>query len=114
MTPLLSLVVVLLLVFLLAVPLVKKEAAVTLPDSPPETAMLVMAPDQSIKLNNAKVPHESLLAELKKLITERPQIGVIVQVDGRLPVQNLVEIMSVLKAAGIKRTAVAAAEPQKS
>jgi biopolymer transport protein ExbD len=113
-TPLLNLVLVLLLVFLLAVPLLKKEAALTLPDAPPVTATLAMAPDQSIKLNDAAVPHEALLAELKKLIASQPDTGVIVQLDGRLPVQNLVEVMAVLKAAGVRRTAVAAAEPKKS
>ena len=36
------------------------------------------------------------------------------ELDGRLPVQNLVEVMAVLKAAGVRHTAVAPAVPKKS
>lgn len=113
-SPLVNLVLVLLFVFLLAAPLLKKDAVLALPPIPKEAATLAMAQDQTMTLNETAVSQEALPQELRALVSRQPETAVIVKLDGRLPVQNLVEVMAVLKAAGVRHTAVAPAVPKKS
>lgn len=117
-TPLMDLVLVLLFVFLLAAPLLKANKAVltaapsTLPpapSSPPapsETMVLLVNSDQSVTLNGAMLARADLPASLKQLAQRNPGIGIEVRMHRDLPVQQLVETMKLLEAAGIQKTAV--------
>ncbi len=121
-TPLLDLVLVLLLVFMVAVPLMKKEEGLTLPatiassgmEGPKEQVALTMASDESLALDDKALAAAELPAQLKSLVAARPDIGVIVRIDRHLPVQRLVEIMDLLRVVGVKHTAVAASPMKKN
>jgi biopolymer transport protein TolR len=112
-TPLLILVLMVLLVFLMAVPLLKAgrgSASV----KPATSATLAVAQDQTITLDGSVVAQAVLLETLKKRLAEQPKLGVVVKMDRKLPVQNLLEIMAVLKAAGVRYTGVASTIDAKS
>ncbi len=116
-TPLLDLVLVLLFVFLLAAPLLKADKSpltVTAPTPPPtasstaptETMTLLVNSDQSVTLNGAMMARADLPISLKQLVLRKPGIGIEVRMHRDLPVQQLVETMQLLEAAGIQKTAV--------
>ena len=111
-TPLLDLVLVLLFVFLLAAPLLKADKVLpaTAPplkeSAPAETMKLVMHRDQSVTLNGAMLAQADLPTALKQLAERRPGLGIEVRMHRDLPVQQLVQTMQVLNAAGIQQTAV--------
>lgn len=116
--PLMDLVLVLLFVFLLAAPLLKADKTMltaTAPTSPPaptsapaptETITLLVNSDQSVTLNGAMLARADLPVSLKQLAQRKPGIGIEVRMHRDLPVQQLVETMQLLEAAGIQKTAV--------
>lgn len=115
LTPLLDLVLVLLFVFVLAVPLLKTgqaRPAVPAPATPPtvtaptEQMTLLVNGDQSVTLNGAMLARTDLPASLKQLAQNRPGLGIEVRIHRDLPVQQLVETMQLLETAGIRKTAV--------
>ncbi len=118
LTPLMDLVLVLLFVFLLAAPLLKADKAMltaTAPTPPPtptsapaptETITLRVNSDQSVTLNGAMLARTDLPVSLKQLAQRKPGIGIEVRMHRDLPVQQLVETMQLLEAAGIQKTAV--------
>jgi biopolymer transport protein TolR len=119
-TPLMDLVLVLLFVFLLAVPLLKADKnmlpTATAPTTPPPAPVGVPAPaetmtlqvnsDQSVTLNGAMMARTDLPVSLKDLVQRKPGLGIEVRIHRDLPVQQLVETMQMLEAAGIQKTAV--------
>ena len=116
-TPLLDLVLVLLFVFLLAVPLLKADKSLLttpVPTPPPtassaaptETMTLLVNSDQSVTLNGAMMARADLPVSLKQLVQRKPGIGIEVRMHRDLPVQQLVETMQLLEEAGIQKTAV--------
>lgn len=117
LTPLMDLVLVLLFVFLLAAPLLKADkatptAAPPLPpppasvSAPTETMTLLVNRDQSVTLNGAMLARADLPVSLKQIVQRTPGIGIEVRMHRDLPVQQLVETMHLLEAAGIQKTAV--------
>lgn len=116
-TPLMDLVLVLLFVFLLAAPLLKADKAMLDAVAPPppapagtpppgEMMTLLVNSDQSVTLNGAMLARADLPVSLKQLAQSKPGIGIEVRMHRDLPVQQLVETMQVLEAAGIQKTAV--------
>jgi biopolymer transport protein ExbD len=115
-TPLLDLVLVLLFVFLLAVPLLKADKLMpkTAPAAPTpapvtapvETMTLAVNRDLSVTLNGAMLARADLPVSLKQLAQRRPNLGIEVRIHRDLPVQHLVETMQMLDKAGIRKTAV--------
>ena len=117
LTPLMDLVLVLLFVFLLAAPLLKADKGLLTtpaPTSPPtagvsapaEMMTLLVNNDQSVTLNGAMMARADLPVSLKQLVQRKPGIGIEVRMHRDLPVQQLVETMQLLEAAGIQKTAV--------
>ena len=118
LTPLMDLVLLLLYVFLLAAPLLKADKTMlsaTAPTTPPapasapapaETITLRVNSDQSVTLNGAMLARADLPVSLKQLAQRKPGIGIEVRMHRDLPVQQLVETMQLLEAAGIQKTAV--------
>ena len=121
LTPLMDMVLVLLFVFLLAAPLLKADKhllTVTAPTAPPpppaltsspaptETMTLLVNRDLSVTLNGAMLARADLPVSLKQLAQRKPGLGIEVRMHRDLPVQQLVETMQLLEAAGIQKTAV--------
>lgn len=118
LTPLMDLVLVLLFVFLLAAPLLKADKAVLTASAPPlppppssvsaptETMTLLVNNDQSVTLNGAMLARADLPVSLKQIVQRNPGIGIEVRMHRDLSVQQLVEMMQLLEAAGIQKTAV--------
>lgn len=114
LTPLLDLVLVLMFVFMLAAPLLKRDKmlvpappAPQLGEDPPKSSVrLFVHKDQSVTLDGAMLARADLPSALKQLISQRPGAGVEVRMHRHLSVTQLVEIMDMLKAAGIRKTAV--------
>jgi biopolymer transport protein TolR len=120
--PLMDMVLVLLFVFLLAAPLLKADKhllTVTAPTAPPppkpapagepaptETMTLLVNRDQSVTLNGAMLARADLPVSLKQLAQRKPGLGIEVRMHRDLSVQQLVETMQLLEAAGIQKTAV--------
>ena len=113
-TPLLSLVLVLLLVFMVAGPLIQEGAALRPSSasskanaSPKTIATLKLGTDKTITLDGRPVPVADLQSQVASLIKDRPDTGVLVQIDRDLPVQVLVDLMETLRQAGVQKTSVA-------
>lgn len=116
-TPLLDVVLVLLFVFMLAAPLLHDASALQLPfaggaaagAAPKDVVTLSIDASQTIRLAGRAVPMSALKTEVTALVQQRPAVGVLVQVHRELPVQVLVDLMAVLKTAGVQKTSVATA-----
>jgi biopolymer transport protein TolR len=114
-TPLLDVVLVLLFVFMLAAPLLHDARALQLPfaggaavgAAPKDVITLSVDASQTIRLSGRAVPMSALGGELTAIVRERPGLGVLVQIHRDLPVQMLVNLMAVLKEAGVQKTSVA-------
>ncbi|MDB6138635.1 MAG: biopolymer transporter ExbD [Verrucomicrobiaceae bacterium] len=112
-TPFLTVVLMLLLVFMLAGPLLHESATDARPgtsdhknEPPATTALLVLDKSGTISLDGEKVPLANLKDHLASRVKDQPGLGVQVQLDRDLPVQVLVELMDVLKQAGVQKTAI--------
>lgn len=112
-TPLLDVVLVLLFVFMLAAPLLQ-NGALKLPSSAPssepapkDVVALAVDASRNLHLSGRALPQSELRRELVRLLQERPGLGVLVQIHRDLPVQVLVELMDIVRQAGVQRTAVA-------
>jgi len=112
-TPLITVVLVLLFVFMLAGPLLH-DGAVPVPEktsTPPSSiARLVLDKSGTIALDGRPVLLANLKDQLASLVKDKPGTGVLVQMDRELPVQVLVDLMDVLRLAGVQKTAVATLE----
>ncbi|MFM2166180.1 MAG: Biopolymer transport protein ExbD [Verrucomicrobiota bacterium] len=113
-TPMLDLVLVLMFVFLLAAPLMKRDKALSPApqasqfgeDTPNSSVRLLMHKDQSVTLDGAILARADLPSALKQLVAQRPGTGVEVRMHHELNVQQLVKVMGMLEDAGIRKTAV--------
>lgn len=113
-TPLITVVLILLFVFILAGPLLRETASVPAPaargNAPASTARLVLDKSGTIVLEGRPVLLASLKDQLTALVKDKPGTGVVVQMDKDLPVQVLVDLMDVLRQAGVQKTAVTTLE----
>ena len=105
-SPLLNLVLILLIVFLIAAPLLRRDPALVLPEVPSTTSTLAIANAGQLKLNDSLVTQENLLDAVKKVVENDPETGIIVRMQPDAPVSHLVAVMAVLKSAGVRKTAV--------
>jgi biopolymer transport protein TolR len=112
-TPLLDVVLVLLLVFMVAAPLLKQGGKIDLPtaavrsETPKHVVTLTLDQTAAMTLDGRAVDSASLAANLQELVATDPGIGVLVQTDRNLPVQSLVDVMEALRGSGVTRTSVA-------
>ncbi|MDB6073804.1 MAG: exbD [Verrucomicrobiaceae bacterium] len=116
--PLITVVLVLLFAFMMVGPLLHEGAAVAAPvtadkkqnAAPQTTAHLVLGENKTISLEGREVAVVDLKDRLARLVKENPGVGVVVQMNRDLPVQVLVDLMNVLREAGVERTSVATVE----
>lgn len=122
-TALLDLVLVLLLVFLVAVPLLRREKAVetmvTLPAPeaqkkvPAFKVTLSILPDQVLLLDGDKVTGEKLMPEIRQRLAKHPEMAVLVKMPSNFAAGSLARLMEEMHRAGVRQTAVEVVESPK-
>ncbi len=113
-TPLLDLAFVLLIIFMITTPLMDNAMDLQLPKSAaPEKPLdrvavqtIAIDREERITLNGRALSLEALEADLTALQAEKPETAVVIRSHRELPVQKLVDILDVVKAAKITKVGV--------
>lgn len=123
-TALADLALVLLLVFVVTVPFLRRHVpviqevtsshAVSAKDKKPaKTVVLGILPDQTLRLDGRQVKGEELMRELKKLAESSPETGVLIKMPSNFAAGGLARLMEEMYKAGIHHTAVEVTDPAK-
>lgn len=113
-TPLLDLAFVLLIIFVISTPLIDRKADLVLPSSrasegaidPSNVQTVTIDRNLQLALNGDPLQAEVLAPKLAALAQEKGEIGVIIRAHKELPVQQLVDVMDVIRKAKIAKVGV--------
>ena len=107
-TPFVDVMLVLLIIFMVAAPLLTvgvpvelpKTAAGALPAPQEEPLTVTVTSDGAVQIQTTDVPREELISRLRGIATERASDRVFLRADGRVPYSAVMEIMGALNAGG--------------
>jgi len=107
-TPFVDVMLVLLIIFMVAAPLLTvgvpvelpKTAASALPSDPEEPLTVTVLPDGSVQIQTTDTPRGELVTKLRAIATERASDRVFLRADGSVPYAQVMEIMGALNAGG--------------
>ncbi len=107
-TPFVDVMLVLLIIFMVAAPLLTvgvpvelpKTAANPLPGEQEEPLTLTIAPDLSITIQTTPVAADELIPKLRAIAAERSSERVYLRADGSIPYEAVVQVMGALNAGG--------------
>src|ERR687885_301296 len=110
-TPMIDVLLVLLIIFMMAVPMMRKAIDVQLPDptpqqntstTPPNQIVLQVLPGGKYKVNSEDVTKDRLAARLKEVYDPRPDKIIFIKGDPKVKYQDVIFAMDVSRGAGVK------------
>lgn len=110
-TPMIDVLLVLLIIFMMAIPMLRKAIDVQIPDptpapqtseSNPDQIVLQVLPGEKFKVNSEDVPAANLHQFLKDVYDGRPNKIIFVKGDPTVKYQDVVHAMDVARGAGVK------------
>jgi len=107
-TPFVDVMLVLLIIFMVAAPLLTvgvpvelpKTAASALPADQEEPLTVTVTAEGSVQIQTTEVPREALLGRLRAIAAERTSDRVFLRADGAVPYAQVMEVMGALNAGG--------------
>ncbi|WP_298493932.1 ExbD/TolR family protein [uncultured Maritimibacter sp.] len=108
-TPFVDVMLVLLIIFMVAAPLMTvgidiqmpETAANPLPTIEEEPLTLSITEDGRVAIMTTEVPRDELISRLQGIMTERADDKIFLRADGRIPYEDVAQIMGALNAAGM-------------
>ncbi len=110
-TPFVDVMLVLLIIFMVAAPMMTQGVEVALPEvdaasiTQEEDVPFVVSvnKDGHIYINDFRVPAEKFSDKLKAIFKEKPQQRVFLRADKRVPYGSVVEVMAQIRGAGVQK-----------
>ncbi len=107
-TPFVDVMLVLLIIFMVAAPLLTvgvpvelpKTAAGALPTDQEEPLTITVTEDGAVEIQTTPVPRDQLVTRLRGIATERSSDRVFLRADGKVPYAIVMEVMGALNAGG--------------
>lgn len=110
MTPFIDVMLVLLIVFLVAVPAIHRSIAIDLPraggGAPPPTpahVSVAVRADGALFWNNEPIAADALLQRIRKTAQADPQTELHLEADRKVPYERVAEVMSTAQAGGLTK-----------
>jgi biopolymer transport protein TolR len=106
-TPFVDVMLVLLIIFMIAAPMLTQGVQVALPKAEAKPIeqdrplVVALKADGSVMVGSTVVPKEALAARLQAIQDNRENASVLVKADKGLPYGNVMEVMAALQAAGL-------------
>jgi len=110
-TPMIDVLLVLLIIFMMTIPMMRKAIDLQLPDPTPQNTppgppspqiVLQVLPGGVFKINSEDVPQAGLAARLKDIYDQRPEKIIFVKGDPAVKYQDVVMAMDAARGAGVK------------
>lgn len=109
-TPFVDVMLVLLIIFMVAAPLLTvgvpiklpKTAATALPTEKEEPLTITLAPDGKIMLQTTEINANDLIVKLQAISAERADKKVYLRADGSIPYSRVAQVMGALNAGGFR------------